>query len=118
MAEPRRLMSKRCSTVAIHDGSTCGNTADQNSCAFEPPVARTASCGPWSICSMASAKSFEIIPMEWIPMARIPGSELPSAKASENASASTTSGTARVMTPIARPRTRSQPAGVVFAAET
>ena len=118
IAEPRRLMSKRCSVVAIHDGRTWGKTPAQNSCARDPPAARIASRGPSSICSTASANSFEIMPIEWMPSARMPGSGLPSAKVSENARAMTTSGTARVTAPIARPSQRIQLTGVVLAAAT
>ena len=86
-----------------------------NCCSFVPPAARIARRGPSSICSMASANIFEIMPIEWIPIARMPG-RVPSENISTNAMASTTSGIERVSTPMKRAMPRQTGPGVVFAA--
>ncbi len=64
---------------------------------------------------MASANILEIMPIEWMPMARMPGS-VPSENMSTNAMASTTSGSARVRTPMNRAAARQPAPGVVLAA--
>ena len=108
-------MSLRCSTVAIHDGSTCGSTPPMNSWALEPPAALMASRGPSSICSIASAKSLEIMPIECRPMARMPG-RAPMENTRMNTMAKTTSGMARVKTVMKRPTAWKAGPGVVLAA--
>ena len=114
-AEPRKLISKRNSAVAIIEGKACGMSEDLIVCRLVEPTAISASRGASSAFSNASAKSRPIIPMECNANASTPGNG-PVPNATTKIAAKMISGTARLRVMAPRLNARSARLGVVFEA--
>lgn len=81
--------------VAIIDGSACGRMDEIVVWNLRAPTDSTASLGVGWACSIASAKSLPIMPIEWMAIARTPGNG-PMLRTKTKSAARMISGTARV----------------------